>query len=436
MKRRDRRKYLIGVLVALSCVVLNTGLAGERAAANSPVPGAAQSTSNGDLASWTPFLKAQIPVDEAAQRIVKAGGAGFTSVSISVPERTVAVYWKGEVPAAVTQVMKQIRRSGIQVVIHAANYSHIEQVARARNIMAAQNRYLAQGAEIVGIVLPGDGGGLHVKIHRTSAAPTMLRLQTQATSDFGSEVKVVDGIAARPTDRLLDAAPHWAGARMVNTANLEYCTSGFPVTRNGSQYILTARHCGSYDWWAKKSPDFTSQYSQYEFGRTSSYIDTSDDAELVNATVLGPLQGYTYDGGVSAGTDFSDPIAGAATLNIGGLSVCQSGSSTGVHCGLVVANYQEWDAVGNSGFSALENPISGTSSTCSGLAWGTGDSGGPLFTLASGSWRTARGIMSIGYGTGFPCQNSLGEHLTGYKVGGGIDFTRILSDFGAQVVTG
>ncbi len=335
------------------------------------------------LAAWMPLMKAQEPLVEAAQRIIAARGSGFTSASISVPDQMVTVYWKGE-PARVARVMAQIRATGIKVVVHPARYSKAEQQARAQRIMAMAGQYRAK-AEIVGVVLPGDGNGLTVKVQRTATAPAMTRLQEQAARDFRPDVHVVAGSAPTPTNRFDDQVPHWAGARMIEQYTGVQCTSGWPIQRisDGRTFIITANHCHGTTWWAPDTPGYGSADANWKFGDVWA-SDTEQDAEIIRSFVLGPQQGETYDGGVAPGTDSSLPIANANYLQIPGMSVCQSGSMTGVHCGLIVGNEQEADQIPGENYYSVESVINAQSNvnTCNGITWGRGDSGGPIFTCA------------------------------------------------------
>ena len=419
-------------LAALAALTLTTAIAFAPAA--SAVSVTAPSSGDQSLAAWTPYLMAQAPLDSAAQRILAAAGpsSGFTSVAISVPQRTVTVYWKGHPTTAASQVFARARAGGIRVAVHPAKYSRAELTARTTSITATTARYQGEGYRIRTIEPRQDGSGLDVGVENVnSAAPSVKQIpspsMTQLATQLGADVRVVPARHSEATDRFNDLTPHWAGARIIRNDGAELCSSGWPIRRNsdGRTFILTADHCGGSSWWAAWR--LNDPNNNYKFGDVWDH-NSWEDAETIRSVV----QGDTYDGGVKIGTEFNKPVSGSALGHVKGLVVCQSGSFSGAHCGLTVTGWAtEWIDAGY--FVNVVYDYAGN-----GEAVAKGDSGGPIFTLDpnNSSRVIARGLQSTGEGNSYSWYNNNGEQLTAFHTGGFTDIQAILSDFGASIITG
>jgi hypothetical protein len=273
-----------------------------------------------------------------------------------------------------------------------------------------------------------DGSGLDVEVHPASATPKALST-SQLAAQLGPDVGVVVSAPTTPTDRFNDYSPHWAGARMIRGDGASLCTSGWPVRRNsdGRTFILTANHCAGSTWWAANHLNDSYNNYTYKFGDVWDHY-TNGDAETIRSVVGGD----TYDGGVAIGTEFNKPISGSALGHVNGLGVCQSGSYSGVRCGLTVNGWGlDWNSAGY-----WDEEVWFTAGN--GEAAARGDSGGPVFTLDpnNSSRVIARGLQSVGTGNSYTAWNNNREALTAFHGGGYTDIQAILSNFGDSIVTG
>jgi hypothetical protein len=228
-----------------------------------------------------------------------------------------------------------------------------------------------------------------------------------------------------PRGRRSDTKPYRAGARIQSREG--WCTSGFPIRRksDGRTFILTAGHCPGDTWW-----------TEGEVGNSNLKVgDTWERNDLLDVQYIRAVdvEGRVYDGGVAPGGQPSKPVAGRNLTRLGD-SICVSGASSGVHCGLTVVGHP------SPGGRPLGNYWMAYSD---GVAVCFGDSGGPVFSRASDPDKViARGVISrlswaLGYYEDlFDWTNDAGEKL---RCGHWVTFADInvaLDDFGAEIVTG
>jgi S1-C subfamily serine protease len=164
------------------------------------------------------------------------------------------------------------------------------------------------------------------------------------------------------------------------------CTLGANVTSGGTNYFLTAGHCGNVvSTWYSDSGQTTIAGTT-----TGASFPFNDYAIVRYATGVTPTHDFTAAGSPSVGQ-----------------SVCMRGSTSGLHCGVVT------------GLNATVNYGDGTVSGLiqTNICSEPGDSGAPLF-----SGKTVYGILSGGSGN---CSS------------GGVSFfqpiTEILSAYGVTV---
>lgn len=376
----------------------------------------------------------QLRVDRAAARIDtlsrSVAGAGFAGLTVSGPQQTVTVYWHGQPSSAARTLLGQLRRGGLVVNVHQAPYTQKQIDARARDVIARRGAYQQAGIAINAVFTPPDGTGVvvYASANRREAGRKVLPAMAGDPMNAIPATLVVHP-PATPQSRLSDFTPHWAGARIQDGPTS--CTSGFPIVRksDGQTFILTAGHCGAGLWQAWAIPD--AQHN-YVFGNTSN-ITPGLDIEDIQSSV----QGRTYDGGVKPGTDFSKPVVGTSGNQVGD-SVCQSGSWTGIHCGLLILEHGFVFINGNfvPGWAACQQ-TGGLVSVCTGIGGGEGDSGAPVFSLAANPGQVlARGSISAGLALfGFSCTNNNGETTTCSQEEFFVDIQDILNNYGARILT-
>ena len=371
----------------------------------------------------------QLQVDNAAERIQALSrspmGAGFAGVVVSGQQHAVTLYWHGVAPPAVSALIARLRADGLTVNVRQAPYTEAQLNARVHDVIARRGDYQRAGIVVNGAFELADGTGVVVNVSTT--APATARALPMVAGDplNGVATRLVAQPPATPLNRLSDYVPHWAGARIQSSSSS--CTSGFPIVRDsdGRTFILTAGHCTGTPWYAPVIPDST---HDYKFGDTWT-VTPGLDIQYIRSFV----QGQTYDGGVKPGTEISKPVVGTSG-NQAGDSVCQSGSWTGIHCGLTIVQHGYININGSfvPGWTACQQ----SGLLCTGTAGGEGDSGAPVFSLAANPNQVmARGSLSGGLGGTFNCSNNNGETTVCAHEIFFVDIQDILNNYGAHILT-
>jgi hypothetical protein len=432
------RRIGVAAILALSMAAVGTGgIAATSGAASLPIN-----------ASDVQLMQAEIPLDRAAERIEAVSSfpsAGFAGVVVSAQDHRLTLYWKGTMPTTVATVVRQVRAEGTNVAVSQAPNSQQELMDGARRILAASSHYLQQGISVTGVNLSPQGAGLEVnatvatvKAGSSSVAPALDDLPS------GISVRIVPSRPATPLSRLDDVKPHWAGARLVAViGNSEFfCTTGFPIVRNsdGRTFLVTAGHCGNdpafgTPWWAACCYNFGNPHAD----GNEKMGDTWDVARGLDAQIIrSDVQGKTYDGGVKAGTEFSKPVVGTSG-NQPGDWVCQSGASMGIRCHIQIVQ-QGFKLVNGSLVQEWSGCDPGAFLVCQGDTAGEGDSGGPVFSLASNPNQVlARGMVDLGLGRQSTCRNNDPNDPNGpfpcFSDIGFVDIGSILNHYGARIAT-
>jgi hypothetical protein len=177
-----------------------------------------------------PSVMAAEQILASAERSGQPGYAGITLV-----DREVQLWWKGDVPASVTDTVKGVARQA-PVRINQAVHSQAELTAAAQKLEAW--RKANPGAGIHGVKNPGDGSGLVL-----AAYPGMATTAAKVPADV--PVRVVHEEPMRSTSRKNDSPPWKGGAGTWNQTAGTICTAGFGVRNSANQrFVLSAEHCG------------------------------------------------------------------------------------------------------------------------------------------------------------------------------------------------
>ncbi|PZG18848.1 hypothetical protein C1I95_12890 [Micromonospora craterilacus] len=331
------------------------------------------------------IMAAQVPLVEFATRITDLDEkfAALGGVRLRVEKRTVDLWWKGEVPPEVREEVARAESDGIRVELGESKFSQRELIERTADLPDNWKRYPG----LVDIGPAVDGSGLLLGVTR-DADPSRW--------DFGVPTTVVRTEEITAFSRRNDSPPWWGGAEIsapVPGANLR-CSTGFAVARyflwwEVSRGMLTAEHCapGGGVRFVDPTGEQIGVAEPAPARRLSDslYIPTRSAARI-------------YDGGVGVG-EFSKPVAGAVG-NFPGQFVCTSGAGTGVHCDIRTDRINLLLAVSGGSFvssGALARQVSGRA------AAGTGDSGGPVFTLTQNFTRTLAAGLIVGGRNAVPC---------------------------------
>ena len=329
-------------------------------------------------------MKAQVSLVHAAARIaaLESASDSLAGIELDTSKRVVTVWWKGAVtPALREEIDHQARQADVRIRVQAASYSRME-LTRARKALVAKR---ASSPQVVRVSALKDGSGIEVGITPGSRAPVV-------TSEV--PVRVVAESTIRQTSRLDDSVPWWGGAKAVSSSR--QCSTGFAVARyflwwETSRGILTAGHC---------APGGNVPFNDGagEFIGTAEPPPANPLRDTDSLYITSQAAPRIYDGGVGIG-EFSKPVIGSTPL-FPGQFVCTSGASTGVHCNIMITSTEE--TLFPPDGSIIDGVAFGTEQGGA-VATGTGDSGGPVFTLAPDTTKVlAAGLMVVGSDT-VPC---------------------------------
>jgi hypothetical protein len=199
-----------------------------------------------------------------------------------------------------------------------------------------------------------------------------------------------------------DDTPPWNGGDyviMLNSAGDVYgeCTSGFPVHKGSTDYLLTAGHCAGDGYTVVNGDPSLTGSVYYEMGTISTTGNFGDndgvDAELIDTAGFGGSSEALYTGS-SMSPSVSD-VSGTASSPAGD-QVCDDGAFEGEICDLVIQSTTPMpecitEAEGGVDFSVCD--VYQADNPSGGIAVGNGDSGGPVFRF-SGSNLEATGIIT------------------------------------------
>ncbi|MBB6567726.1 hypothetical protein HPO96_05405 [Kribbella sandramycini] len=362
MSKRLRRKpvALAALLAAAAVASLGAGpaLAGERREA-AVVNDASVSVSEMDA------MERQRPLVAAAnivERYVEAQGL-TQYAGIVLRDAHVDVYWKGVVPAAVRAVLRQAAETA-PVQVHRAAYSNAELRAAARKLEAG---WQGDRADLYAIKLIPGGAGLEI------ATPANRRT---SIPDVGVPVTYVAGGPVEKLSRKDDNVPWAGGAQIYNGSRGGSCSSGFGVVNSsGSQYILTAEHCGEHN----------DSYYNGTGRRFIGYLAVRHVDHDIALIPTSRVSNTIYSGGVNSND--RRRVVGWDNVFINQL-VCHSGwpmarERGGPLCNIKVERFRQ-----DAGEEIEARQMGGITAAYS------GDSGGPVYSLCCG------GVNALGVVTG------------------------------------
>jgi hypothetical protein len=331
------------------------------------------------------IMEAQAPLATAAERIQKldSDGTRLGGIELEVEKHTLNVWWNGDPPAELrNEIASQERGGGIKVILQPAKYSQRELIEAARSITSKAQEY-------PGLVSAGplvDGSGLEIGVSDIERA---------ASFKFPMPVHVVLRKGMVPLfSRGADTPPWWAGAvTKAAVPNAGTCSTGFAMTQGSTHGILTAEHCA-----CGGNVVFNNGVGvPIGVAEPGSTQNPSTDSLFITAN----SGAATYDGGVGVG-EFSKPVVGRQS-SFRGLFVCSSGAATGVHCGIKIDITKLFFSSSCFAGRSIEGGVIATQVDGT-VAAGSGDSGGPVFTLAQDpSTVNAAGIIFDGINQ-TPCQ--------------------------------
>jgi hypothetical protein len=177
----------------------------------------------------------QRPLVMAAEQVLASAANRPGYAGITLADKEVMLWWKGDVPADVTGAVKSASAKA-PVRVAAAAHSQAELTTAAKKLETW--RKANPGAGIHGVKNPGDGSGLVL-----AAYPGVATVAAIAPVDV--PVEVVHEQPMTSTSRKDDAPPWKGGAGTWNQTASTICTSGFGVRNSANaRFVLSAEHCG------------------------------------------------------------------------------------------------------------------------------------------------------------------------------------------------
>ncbi|WP_181785435.1 hypothetical protein [Streptomyces phytophilus] len=318
-----------------------------------------------------PRLLAQEKAVATAQHIqeVTAEGnlTGFTGTRVA-PD-AVTLYWKGELPAAVRDVVDTAEPVTVAVV--SVGFSAAELDAAAQALM--DNPPPGITSLITEVGFSNDFAGLRV------ATETALPARSAAPETTADGIPLRYDVAPQAVaaaGRWDDNAPFWGGGLIVNGNSA--CSTAFSVVKpSGTDGLLTARHCGKNKQW--KTP-------------TGTVVGTSGDGSVARDAVV--ITGKSYQPYVFKGPyNSTDVNKRFGVRNIGHPSLDQYVVASGAYSGASTirvgmnnqyANIRDFGRVGPGAWAKNTGGVASV---------GHGDSGGPL----AGNFNSAK-TSALAYG--------------------------------------
>lgn len=320
---------------------------------------------------------------------------GFAGLVENPATNTMNVWWKGEMPTGVAELVRS-KVPDVAMVVRSAAYSRNELLA------AIEANRLSMGG--VDLAFPKTDGSGIVVTH-----PPGTTVDGQAIAGLtGVPVTVAEDDQAVNVvgGRQADVSPHNGGAMMIRGTRI--CSTGFAVLDGIQGRLLSAAHCdtsGNAAWDNGAGAELTP-------GGAYVSVILSVDSMLINPN--GGTSGYVYTGGYNSSSRLA--VAATDTNNEGEL-VATGGANSGAHGGLVIIN----DAYpGNcNGYSCTLIVAEGDPGQTVVVG---GDSGGPVYHRRGDGRVNAKGIILQGAEqlpqsscapmryTGNPCYNRVRYH--------------------------
>ncbi|MFG2917253.1 hypothetical protein ACGF0D_30735 [Kitasatospora sp. NPDC048298] len=344
------------------------------------------------------------PIADEIHRLVDTGrvdGGDFTSIVYHGDEHRLDLYWKGPVPAGITEAVdswrartrEQMRHDpagpvspDYDVRYHQAAYSRSEMDRAVERFVTAVGNDTSEWSSISPA---NDGSGLLLTYQpkttrRLAPANAPARdYETRAEQLAGIPVHAGTGSPETSTrgGRTGDAPPWYAGADLTLSDNSR-CSTGIPGWVGNRRVLLTAAHCQTSG-------------NVYNGQRVVGEVTAHDDGLDVAVVTTGQeTAARFYSGSWNSGD--SRPLYGPARLDPG-QSACFSGAMSGFHCELEVTRVGVHSSSGRTDATEVR-------SRSGGVAVAQGDSGGPAVANPQGDAMAPVGVITAGNtDTKVPC---------------------------------
>lgn len=348
-------------------------------------------------------------------------------------DRTLDVYWKGELPSEVKAVIKQ--HPLVKVTVHQVTFDEDEYLGAQKLVV---DRLIADppaGARYDAVMHADDRSSLTFVLMGSMDSDGIAAVEELIASwiDIPFTVEVVkEPTAIAAATRQNDASPWKRGAQISIAGG--WCTTGFPVTMEdtGNKYLTTARHCitevdGSYVG-ASGDVDDADGDALGIWKNTGAWNRPEYDVTLVKPN-SGSIGSSVYSGGINSSALVT--LSGAKSSPDPGGYVWGSGANSGAHVLQVVSK--------NAGYSVNSTPVTGghvLATASGGVAVAQGDSGGPAMRVVSNN------DYGVGTISAFPTAYQIACPTLAHNPGGNVkcgsrvwytSLTGTLASFNARV---
>ncbi|TCJ00626.1 hypothetical protein [Aeromicrobium sp. IC_218] len=321
--------------------------------------------------------------------------AGYAGQVLQPEKRAIDLYWKGELPSDVEELISG-DPYGVQVNVDTtAEFTREEAMAAAT---AAVETSELDDLQITTASVKPDGTGIVVSLTDDapagpSAAAREIAAATDVEADAVTVKEDVGDIFVPTVDRRSnDSAPYKGGGRIyVDGRNA--CSTAFSALDGGAGRLLSAAHCVTAENTNKTVQDGGgTRIAQGDAVKRRKSIDSMS----IDPTTSPASKGRIFVSGWNS--DSTREVVGWGS-NHTGQKVCAGGATTGHHCGNIID-----DAVTASGLNGAFYVVARATT---GAFQGGADSGGPVYeVLDSGNIR-AKGVVYAGT---LPSTTACGTH--------------------------
>lgn len=331
------------------------------------------------------LMKAQGPLISAANRLQKMADAdpasGWAGATIDAADGKITVYWHGSLPAIAESELASDRAAGLKVEVAAAAANRKDFQKEIDRLLqnASTTKPLSSTAPVItGMGVASDFTGITVGISQPAAASmtdsvalTRTNYPVLSTAILPLNFATADAPVSDKATRQADTIPYYAGGQTLMGAG-GGCTLGYSAWNGGQHGIMTAAHCG---W-----DDFRTG-ANVSIGRTSKISYSYDEQFIPTNSGVAVWDGTSITDASGAG-QFSKVVDSTSGV-FNGQWLCMSGAYSGATCNIKVVS-NSWSRPVTDADGVTRNATVWTTEKLDhGAAEGSGDSGGPVFSLTA-----------------------------------------------------
>ncbi|MFB9368517.1 hypothetical protein [Kitasatospora albolonga] len=312
------------------------------------------------------------------------GSGGYAGTVIDAAAGRAQVYWKGEVPGEIHELVSRLTPPGLAVELRTGRYSRAEMTAAVERFTgrAAPDSWTSAGPN-------EDGSGITVTHDPATAerdAKTARTSLAERASDLAGlpvTVRAAGHVVPLSGGRQGDNSPYYAGSQ-VRTDKAAFCSTAFTGWKGSAKVVLTAAHCGPGRYYNGADRYIGDRIAANE-GFDVGLVGTNGDGS-----------GRVYDGSWSDARGTSRRVYGPGRNNVGDL-VCLSGAQTGWTCDVKVTAV-DVQAKGADGSVTKPVDVAESRGGDHRPIVAKGDSGGPVLANPYGAEQDmeARGVVVAG----------------------------------------